>query len=402
MGVEAQGVFGGPPDASRPALAAGRPGVTPTLGARAPTLGGRSPSVGTGYPAPVTIPGPSPFPGTPAPAETVPRARRLLRWELLIVLAVFPLPAVIAAITSAANHLLHQGPGAAHASVLVPGSVPVSVVLGVALELSSIAAAGLVWYLLVRSGEGTGAIGLDKTRPKVDAALVLPVFGVVFFASFFVGGIVEAALGLKTFPVDDPVHGLAYLPVLLAGGLAAGIVEETVVLGYLVRRLEQLGVRPVWVVVIAVAVRGSYHLYYGPGVIPILVWATASVLVYRKVRRLAPFMVVHSLWDMSLFLAQAFSPWVVVAEFLILLVPTIVVTALWWPRRPRMPWTPPPVVAWSPPGAPAAVPAPGPAAWTRPGPADWTRPGPADWARPGPAAPWRPPASAAPSRPPGP
>jgi membrane protease YdiL (CAAX protease family) len=294
---------------------------------------------------------PDPFPGTPADVVSEPGIRRFLRWELLVVLAIFPLPAVIAALVSAANHLLHSADRASHASNLVPGNAPVSVVLGVVLELSSVAAAALVWYLLARNGEGTTSIGLDRTRPRLDASLILPIFLVAYLASFFLGGLLQAALQLKTFPVSDPTNDLAYLPVLLAGGLAAGIVEETVVLGFLVRRLEQLGVRPVYVVAIAVVVRASYHLYYGPGVIPILVWATASVLFYRKVRRLAPFMIVHALWDMSLFLSAAISPWVLLVELGVVLVPTAVFAILWFPRRPRAArsanWAPPPPPSWS-------------------------------------------------------
>ena len=299
-------------------------------------------------------------------AENVvqPRARRLLRWELLIVLAIFPLPATISALVSMTNHIVQGGAQASHASDLIPDSVSLSVLFGLLIELSSVAAAALVWYLLVRSGEGTSSIGLDKRHPRQDAAYVLPVFLLVFVASFLVGGLLETALHLKSFPVDDPVHGLAYLPVLLVSGLVAGIVEETVVLGYLVRRLEQLGFGTFPIVVIGVAVRASYHVYYGPGVIPIILWATASIIFYRKIRRLAPFIIVHSLWDMSLFLGQAVGGWVIGIEFIVLMPLSIVFCALWWPRKqrpiPGWPPLPPPSGAggWLPPGGPGPSPQP--------------------------------------------
>ena len=47
--------------------------------------------------------------------------------------------------------------------------------------------------------------------------------------------------------------------------VTAGVVEEIVVLGFLVRRLEQGGHSPAVVVTVAVVVRISYHLYYGWG-----------------------------------------------------------------------------------------------------------------------------------------
>jgi membrane protease YdiL (CAAX protease family) len=269
--------------------------------------------------------------------------RRLLRWELLLVLAVFPLPSVLAALISAADYLVN-GTASHYASNVVPHSPVLTGVLGVALELSTLAAAALVLYLLARNQEGSSSIGLDRTQPKVDAGYTMVVFLVGFVASFFIGGLIEGAAGIKAFPVHDS-HNLAMLPVLLAGALVAGPVEEIVVLGYLVRRLEQLGVRPGWVVVIGTAVRASYHLYYGPGVIAIVIWAAVSILIYQRIRRLAPFIVVHSLWDLSIFLGAALSWWVVGVEVLVLLPLSVVAYVLWHPRRPTRPrpagWGPP-------------------------------------------------------------
>jgi membrane protease YdiL (CAAX protease family) len=88
-----------------------------------------------------------------------------------------------------------------------------------------------------------------------------------------------------------------YLVAGLVTSVVAGVLEEIVVLGYLVRRLEQRGWSVTWIVAVAVAVRVSYHLYYGPGVIPIVLWATASVLFYMRVRRLLPFIICHVAWD---------------------------------------------------------------------------------------------------------
>ncbi len=93
----------------------------------------------------------------------------------------------------------------------------------------------------------------------------------------------------------------------VANGITSGIVEEIVVLGFLVRRLEQLGLRDWQILAIGVAVRASYHLYYGWGVLPILVWAALSIVLYRRYRRLWPFVIVHVLWDTSLFVASAMS-----------------------------------------------------------------------------------------------
>jgi hypothetical protein len=62
----------------------------------------------------------------------------------------------------------------------------------------------------------------------------------------------------------------------------AGIVEETVVLAFLVITLEQARRRS------SEVLRGSYHIYYGPGVIGILVWASLFVWLFLRTRSLLP------------------------------------------------------------------------------------------------------------------
>jgi hypothetical protein len=68
----------------------------------------------------------------------------------------------------------------------------------------------------------------------------------------------------------------------------AGIVEETVVLAFLVITLEQARGRSSEIVAVALVLRGSYHIYYGPGVIGILVWASLFVWLFLRTRSLLP------------------------------------------------------------------------------------------------------------------
>jgi hypothetical protein len=193
-----------------------------------------------------------------------------------------------------------------------------SVGFGVVHEAVLALPALLVWYLLIRSGEGLGDIGLGGRRMRTDLALLVPVMVIVFWVPFGLGDRLQHALGLTTL-------GLRVAPILLtrpalvvayaAAGISAGVLEEFVVLGYLVHRLEQRGISTGWIVTIAVAVRVSYHLYYGWGALPIAAWALVSVLAYRRVRRLLPFIVCHAAWDAT----QIFRP----------LYPTAYRT-LWW------------------------------------------------------------------------
>jgi hypothetical protein len=220
--------------------------------------------------------------------------RRLFGWETWLVLALFPLPATLAALAALASHIASGF--AAPSSVVILNEPLLSAAFNMALMASELSAAAMVLYLLIRSGEGITAIGLGGHRLRLDLALVLPVWLLAQVIPQSVGEGVVRSLSLPTFHISS-FGSPDYLLVALVGALVAGVLEEIVVLGYLVRRLEQRGWSVQWIITVAVAVRVSYHLYYGPGVIPIIFWATASVLLYLRIRRLLPFIICHVAWD---------------------------------------------------------------------------------------------------------
>lgn len=249
-------------------------------------------------------------------------------------MAVFPLPAVIAAVTLliARIQLGLNLPFGLEVPVRGPW---VWAALEISDRLAQLAGAALVCYLLARSGESLAAIGLGGRKLRMDLALVLPVFIVVQYVPQTFGSDLVRWLHLQVFYLS--VNPLLQNPAALTAaqvtaGIVAGIVEEIVVLGYLVRRLEQLGLRSSWVVVTAVLVRVSYHLYYGWNAVPIALWALASVLVYLRIRRLLPFILCHIAWDVAI----PFRAFYASAYHLMLTAAIVASTcvALWWGRRP--------------------------------------------------------------------
>ncbi|MHB1508298.1 MAG: CPBP family intramembrane glutamic endopeptidase [Acidimicrobiales bacterium] len=274
--------------------------------------------------------------GGQAVVATSRKSRRRLVVELVIVLAVFPLPYAVSALQSLTAYLLGKGAGS-RIPVLFPGHAAAGFPFVLLAVLFPLSAAALVLYLISEPGGDGGptAIGLGGRKLRADLALVLPVFLVCDLVPIAGGGVLLHALGIRG---PSPATGAlpAYYDVVyVAMAGVAGVVEELVVLGYLVRRLEQIGLRPIWVVLIAVSVRGSYHLYYGWGVLPILLWATISVLMYRRFRRLGPFIIVHMLWDVGLFFVGPF----LIGEILVLTPLSVVFSAMWWryipPRTSR-------------------------------------------------------------------
>jgi membrane protease YdiL (CAAX protease family) len=269
--------------------------------------------------------------------------RRRLLVEVVIVLAIFPLPYVLNAVAALIQAIV-TGSESGRIPLPITGHLGLSFLVDLPLILEPLAAAALVIYLLRISGEGGGrAIGLDSSDPRKDLALWLPVFLLCFLIpQLGVGFLLNAAHVAKVTPAAQHLPG--YFAILtIADSLQAGIVEEIVVLGFLVRRLEQLGLRPTAVVVLAVLVRISYHVYYGWGVLPILAWALMSVIVYRRYRRLWPFIVVHALWDATIaYLPDLRS--VLGLEVIVLSVATFVFWLMWRNRLTRTPDT----SAWGP------------------------------------------------------
>jgi uncharacterized protein len=267
----------------------------------------------------------------------VPGVRRVLLAELLIVLAIFPLPSTIGAVTLLIARIQAGFPLPEFydiASAVIRESW-LWATLEASPQLYYLAVAALVWYLLARSGEGLAAIGLGGRRLRMDLALVLPAFIVMEYVPQTLGTDLERWLHLQGFyfTIVPQLHYTAALTaVQVVVGVGSGIVEEIVVLGFLVRRLEQLGLRTSWIVVIAVLVRVSYHLYYGWGAIPIALWALATVLCYLRIRRLLPFILCHIAWDAAIPFRAFYAP--AYHVMFIAAVATGTVLALWWGWRP--------------------------------------------------------------------
>jgi len=96
------------------------------------------------------------------------------------------------------------------------------------------------------------------------------------------------------------------IPVLLLSAFQNAALEEVVVLGYLVSRLERLGVRPSLAIAISAVIRGSYHLYQGAGgFIGNAVMGIIFGILYRRWGRVTPMIIAHFLIDSVAFVGYA-------------------------------------------------------------------------------------------------
>jgi membrane protease YdiL (CAAX protease family) len=78
------------------------------------------------------------------------------------------------------------------------------------------------------------------------------------------------------------------------------VTEETLVNGYLLTRLGQLGWRPQWALLLSLALRTSYHLYYGLGLVLTIPFGYYATRSFQKRGRLGRPIVAHFLYDATL------------------------------------------------------------------------------------------------------
>ena len=233
-------------------------------------------------------------PRSETPVPPPPAARRMLAEEVLVVLSLSVLRSAAFAILS----LLEAPVAGVVVAAADQSSEFTRQVLGFVFALAPVF---LVVHLVRRSGEGVAVMGLSRDRPAQDLARGVVLGAVVGLAGI---GVYLAAveLGVNRFVLPVPPLGHWWtVPALVLNAVESGLVEEVVVLGYLVTRLRQLSWTPLQAIAASAVLRGSYHLYQGWGgfVGNLAMGALFGVLFLRWGRRTWPFVVAHVLLDIG-------------------------------------------------------------------------------------------------------
>jgi membrane protease YdiL (CAAX protease family) len=234
---------------------------------------------------------------------------RMLRWEIFTVFALSLGASGLNALLSLIGSLLaKQSLSSQHA--LLVGSLSTNNWLDLVLQLVAIAEdlmpVVLVFYLMARSGEPPSVMGLDAREPWRDllrgAALAAVIGGAglaLYLAAYHLG------VELNVVPESLPAVWWR-IPVLLLSAAHDGLLEEILVIGYLLRRLDQLGWTPWKAIVVAAILRGSYHLYQGVGAFfGNAVMGLIFGYFYRRWGRVTPLIVAHFLIDAVTFVGYA-------------------------------------------------------------------------------------------------
>ncbi|MEV4018081.1 CPBP family intramembrane glutamic endopeptidase [Nonomuraea angiospora] len=236
---------------------------------------------------------------------------RLIRAELFVVFSVSLGASGLLALLRLIGSLTAPEQLKGQQAVLVRSMAPGRPWLDLALQLAdiaiSVAPVALVAYLMVRSGESLRTIGVDfreKGRDTVRGAVLAAAIGGTGLAFY----LAVWAAGVNLTVVAGQLPQVWWqVPVLLLAAAQNGVLEEVLVAGYLLHRLEQAGWTPWKAVAVSALLRGSYHLYQGfGGFVGNVVMGVVFGRLYQRWGRAMPLVVAHTLIDAVAFVGYAF------------------------------------------------------------------------------------------------
>jgi membrane protease YdiL (CAAX protease family) len=239
-----------------------------------------------------------------------PRTPQLLRWEIFVVFAISLGASGLNAALDLINSLLQSGSLSSQQALLVGSRAPnhwldlVLQLVGIAEALTPVA---LVIYLLIAGGERPREVlGIDGSQPGTDALR-----GAALAA--LIGGsglglyLIAYNIGVSLNVVPESLPAIWWrIPVLILSATHDGVLEEIVVLGYLIHRLTQLEWSPWKAIAFSAFIRGSYHLYQGlGGFVGNAIMGVIFGYLYKRWGRVTPMIIAHTLIDTVTFVGYA-------------------------------------------------------------------------------------------------
>jgi membrane protease YdiL (CAAX protease family) len=246
-------------------------------------------------------------------APLPPGRRTVMRREVLLLLALSLGQSAVYAIVDLGGKLTSGAAiSATNANLNSPKAPPTRPTLDLVYQLLGIAftlvPVLLACHFLVVGGErATRVLGVDPSQPGRDLGL-----GVLFALLIGLPGLLLVLLarhlGLSANIVASSLNDVWWrVPVLLLAAAMNAILEETIVVGFLLHRLRQMGWRDGPALLASATLRGSYHLYQGaPAFFGNFVMGLLFGRWYQVKGRVAPLIVAHFLIDATVFVGYAY------------------------------------------------------------------------------------------------
>jgi membrane protease YdiL (CAAX protease family) len=195
-------------------------------------------------------------------------------------------------------------------AVLVGSMAPGRPLIDLMFQLVALASAlvpvALIFHFLKRSNESANSIGLDGSAPFADSIAGAALAIVVGGAGLVLYLLVRAA-GANLTVVPETLPSVWWrIPVLLLSALQNGVLEEVLVVGYLLHRLSQIGWSDRRALTASALLRAFYHLYQGlAGFAGNAVMGLIFGRLYQRYGRLLPLVIAHVLMDATAFIGYA-------------------------------------------------------------------------------------------------
>jgi hypothetical protein len=250
---------------------------------------------------PVALPDPGLTPQTVSPVADPAGSGRWIGWETIFVIAAFALPAIAGAVSILAQHVggvsdlnefdlpLPHHPGVS-LFLLLLGYATTALIVPIAL------------LLLARTGQPPAMLGLTRRGLGRDALAVIGMYAGVWVLNLLLVLAFSSVINNKhlTNTASNshvPAYYIVYAVFLSA---TTAINEEVLVNGYFVTRLSQRGWSPWRAFALSLAVRTSYHAYYGVGLLLTIPLGYVATRSFQKRQRLARPILLHFLNDVIL------------------------------------------------------------------------------------------------------
>jgi len=234
----------------------------------------------------------------PTPVSLQPQTRRSLVLETWFVQLIFLASGVLGAIDLLAQH----GGSITRFPTVVTGHPLENLILGILNYLDVGVVVPLALLLLSRTGQRPAELGLTGSWLARDLwpgiGIALAGAGVSLVMAEVLAPLEKSSL-FKNVPIGNVPH--YYVIYGIAISATTAITEETLVSGYLLTRLDQLGWNRNWALVLSLTLRTSYHVYYGLGFLLTIPTGYLFTRSFQKHRRLGRPIIAHFAFDAALF-----------------------------------------------------------------------------------------------------
>jgi membrane protease YdiL (CAAX protease family) len=225
---------------------------------------------------------------------------RYLGWETIFIVAAFALPGIAGALQLLVKHIVtggnlnqfhlpykhHPGPSLV---ILIIGYITTALIVPIAL------------LQLARTGQPPSLLGLTRRGSLRDVIESVGLYAGVWALNLALITPLFLLIGDSLTNSEHDTHVPAYYVVYgVILSITTAINEEVVVNGYFMTRLAQLGYSPRTSLAISLAVRTSYHVYYGLGFLATVPFGYLVTRSFQKRGRLTRPILTHFLNDVVL------------------------------------------------------------------------------------------------------